>query len=59
MSDTEIKPPFKPLRHARLFELVRQQSHALDVEKTASEPVQDDAVMAAFIQRAAASWKIS
>ncbi|HEY9039084.1 MAG TPA: hypothetical protein VIN05_09125 [Roseovarius sp.] len=60
MYPSQIPLPHQPARHARLFELIRQQSQALRVAvDAASDPVQNDAVMAEFARRAAESWRRS
>ncbi|MFD0858263.1 hypothetical protein [Roseovarius aquimarinus] len=51
-----IDPP-APARHARLFELIRQQDRAARVaERLARAPVADALTLARVAARAAASW---
>ncbi|MFY9238550.1 MAG: hypothetical protein WAO78_06730 [Roseovarius sp.] len=43
-------------RHARLFELIRQQNRAADLAERLGAAPLDDATLRAIAQRAAASW---
>jgi len=50
--------PMVPARHARLFELIRQQARARRVSARLAESIEPDPdTLAAASRRAAASWQ--
>jgi hypothetical protein len=60
MLHSVIQTPDRPARHARLFELIRQQTHARNIACNAGYHRKDtNAAMAEFARRAAASWRVS